>query len=85
MLSIRFDNSYARELEGLYIPWHGAQAPAPKMLLLNTALAEELGLNPGALLDAIAEHWVLRPNDRWASQQGDFPFMDPYIPIPCPF
>ena len=36
-------------------------------------------------LDAIAEHWVLRPNDRWASQQGDFPFMDPYIPIPCPF
>jgi hypothetical protein len=36
-------------------------------------------------LDAISEHWVLRPNDRWASQQGDFPFMDPYIPIPCPF
>jgi hypothetical protein len=36
-------------------------------------------------LDAIAEHWVLRPHDRWANQQGDFPFMDPYIPIPCPF
>jgi hypothetical protein len=36
-------------------------------------------------LDAIAEHWVLRPHDRWGNQQGDFPFMDPYIPIPCPF
>jgi hypothetical protein len=36
-------------------------------------------------LDAISEHWVLRPSDRWANQQGDFPFMDPYIPIPCPF
>lgn len=49
MLSIRFDNSYARELEGLYIPWHGAPAPAPKMLLLNTALAQDLGLDPVAL------------------------------------
>jgi len=49
MLGIRFDNSYARELEGLYIPWHGAQAPAPEMLLLNTDLAEELGLSPDAL------------------------------------
>lgn len=39
----------------------------------------------GEPLDAIAEHWVLRPNDRWADQQGEFPFMDPYIPIPCPF
>lgn len=49
MLDIRFDNSYARELEGLYIPWHGATAPAPKMVLLNTALAQELGLDPKAL------------------------------------
>lgn len=49
MLTIRFDNTYARELEGLYIPWHGTQAPAPRMLLLNTALAQELGLDPKAL------------------------------------
>ena len=49
MLTIRFDNSYARELEGMYIPWHGAQAPAPELLLLNTALAQELGLDPDAL------------------------------------
>jgi uncharacterized protein YdiU (UPF0061 family) len=49
MLTIAFDNSYARELEGLYIPWRGAVAPAPRMVLLNTALAEELGLDPAAL------------------------------------
>jgi len=49
MLNIRFDNSFARELEGLYIPWHGASAPAPQMMLLNTALATELGLDPEAL------------------------------------
>ncbi|HHX89008.1 MAG TPA: hypothetical protein GX700_04400, partial [Paracoccus sp.] len=49
MPDIRFDNSYARELEGLYIPWHGAKVPAPKMLLLNTALAQDLGLDPKVL------------------------------------
>ncbi|MCC5970462.1 MAG: YdiU family protein [Pararhodobacter sp.] len=48
-MNIRFDNTYARELEGLYIPWTGAPAPAPKMLLLNTTLAEDLGLDPAAL------------------------------------
>lgn len=52
MQTIAFDNSYARELEGLYLPWHGAQAPAPKLVLLNTALAEELGLDPAALASA---------------------------------
>lgn len=49
MLTIRFDNTYARELEGLYVPWYGAPAPAPELLLLNTAIAEELGLDPVAL------------------------------------
>ncbi len=24
-----FDNSYVRELDGLYVPWQGALAPAP--------------------------------------------------------
>jgi uncharacterized protein YdiU (UPF0061 family) len=44
-----FDNSYARDLEGFYVPWQGANAPAPQVLRLNTALARELGLNPDAL------------------------------------
>ena len=49
MLTIAFDNSYARELEGMYLPWQGAVAPAPRMVLLNRALAEELGLDADAL------------------------------------
>ena len=50
MLQIRFDNTYAREMEGLYVPWQGLKAPAPEMLLLNRALADDLGLDPDALL-----------------------------------
>ncbi len=49
MLQIRFDNTYARDMEGLYVPWQGIKAPAPEMILLNRALAEELGLDPDAL------------------------------------
>ncbi|TFG96519.1 MAG: YdiU family protein [Myxococcales bacterium] len=45
----RFDDSYARDLEGLYEPSRAAQAPAPELLMLNTALAAELGLDVDAL------------------------------------
>ncbi|WP_374630194.1 YdiU family protein [Pannonibacter indicus] len=41
----RFDNSYARELEGLYVAWNGAPAPAPRMLKFNKDLARALGLD----------------------------------------
>lgn len=44
-----FDNSYARDLEGFYVPCTGALAPAPQVLRLNTALALDLGLDPAAL------------------------------------
>ncbi len=44
-----FDNSYARELEGLYLPWRPAPVRAPRLLLLNAALADELGVDAGAL------------------------------------
>ena len=45
----RFDNSYARDLEGLYVPWKAAEFPQPKLIKLNHALAEELGLDAAAL------------------------------------
>ena len=45
----RFDNSYARALEGFYVAWHAARVPAPRLLKLNRALAGELGLNADAL------------------------------------
>ncbi len=46
----RFDNTYARDLQGFYVPWQPAQVPSPRLLFLNRALAEELGLDPAALL-----------------------------------
>ena len=44
-----FDNSYATELEGLYVPWQGEKVDAPRVVQLNRDLAEELGLDPDAL------------------------------------
>ncbi len=43
------DNSYVRELGGLYEPWQAAPAPAPRMLVLNEELAIELAVDPDAL------------------------------------
>ncbi|MGH2839666.1 MAG: protein adenylyltransferase SelO [Solirubrobacteraceae bacterium] len=44
-----FDNSYVRELEGLYEPWRATSVPAPRLLALNEELATELGGDPDAL------------------------------------
>ncbi|MDW5595051.1 YdiU family protein [Conexibacter stalactiti] len=44
-----FDDSFVRELEGLYLPWQAAEASAPRLLALNAALARELGADPAAL------------------------------------
>ncbi len=44
-----FDNSYARELQGLYVPWQGARVPQARIVQFNTALARELGLDAQAL------------------------------------
>ena len=44
-----FDNSYARDLEGLYVPWKAAQVARPRLVKLNRELAEELGLDAGTL------------------------------------
>lgn len=44
-----FDNTYARELEGMSVPWQPARSPAPRWLQLNRALAAELGLDGDAL------------------------------------
>ncbi len=49
MLNISFDNTYARELEGMYLPFQGDTAPAPSLLWLNEALAAALGLDSAAL------------------------------------
>jgi len=47
--AFRFDNSFARELEGLYVPWRPTAVPAPRLLFLNHSLAAELGLDVTSL------------------------------------
>jgi serine/tyrosine/threonine adenylyltransferase len=46
---IAFDNSYARDLPGTFIAQDPAKAPAPRLLRLNRALADELGIDPDRL------------------------------------
>jgi len=45
----RFEDSYAREVPGLSVPWTAAPAPAPRLLMLNEELAVELGADPAEL------------------------------------
>jgi len=45
----RLEDSYAREVPGLSVPWTAAQVPAPELLVLNEELAAELGVDPAAL------------------------------------
>jgi uncharacterized protein YdiU (UPF0061 family) len=45
----RFDNSYARDLQGGYVAWQPVPPPAPRLLRLNRELADELGLDADAL------------------------------------
>ena len=44
-----FDNTYARELEGFYVPWKATRVVQPTLVKFNRELAEELGLDADAL------------------------------------
>ena len=46
---IALDDGFARELPELAVPWQAERAPEPRLLALNTALAEELGLDAADL------------------------------------
>src|SRR3712207_6486115 len=46
---VAFDNSYVRDLAGLYEPWQAAPTPAARLLALNDGLAGELGIDASAL------------------------------------
>ncbi|HYY19255.1 MAG TPA: YdiU family protein [Streptosporangiaceae bacterium] len=45
----RFEDSYARAVPGLSVPWTAAEAPAPELLVLNEELAADLGVDPAVL------------------------------------
>ena len=44
---IAFENTFVRDLDGLYLPWQAAPAPDARLVLLNESLAGELGLANG--------------------------------------
>ncbi|WP_258802298.1 protein adenylyltransferase SelO [Pseudarthrobacter sp. NS4] len=47
--TVTFDGRFARELAEMAVPWQAEEAPEPKLLVFNEALAHELGLDPGYL------------------------------------
>ena len=47
--TVRLDDSFARELAGMAVPWRAEEAPDPRLLVLNEPLAAELGLATGWL------------------------------------
>ncbi|WP_374427222.1 YdiU family protein [Tabrizicola sp.] len=53
-MTIAFDHSYARDLPGTYLRVAPDVAPAPRLLVLNRTLADDLGLS---LTDAEAAAW----------------------------
>ena len=53
--NFEFDNSFARELEGCYLPWEAERFPEPRLLMFNCELAAELGLDAAALVSSRAE------------------------------
>jgi uncharacterized protein YdiU (UPF0061 family) len=54
-----FDNTYARELEGLHVRWQPAAVPAPRLAFFNAALAAELGLDAATWgHDDVAAVWA---------------------------
>ena len=53
-MTIAFDHSYARDLPGTYLRVAPDVAPAPRLLVLNRPLADDLGLS---LTDAEAAAW----------------------------
>ncbi len=50
--SFSFDNTFARKLEGFYVPWQPAAAPAPRLLHFDRALADALGLRVDGMDEA---------------------------------
>jgi uncharacterized protein YdiU (UPF0061 family) len=47
--TVALGNRFARELPELAVPWRAEEAPDPRLLVLNEALAGELGLDPRSL------------------------------------
>lgn len=47
--TVTFESRFARDFKEMAIPWRADEAPDPRLLVLNDALAAELGLDPDFL------------------------------------
>ncbi len=49
---VAFDNTFVRALPDLFVPWQAAPTTAPRLLVLNVELADELGIDAEELRSA---------------------------------
>ncbi|MFN9449055.1 MAG: protein adenylyltransferase SelO [Rubrivivax sp.] len=56
-LTLRFDNSFARDLPDFAVPWQPAQAPEPSLVFVNRALGGELGIPEASWQHPDAAAW----------------------------
>ena len=70
--ALGLEQTFATDLEGLYVPWkpHGFQAPS--LLVLNRPLATELGLDPA---------WLERHGAALLSGSETLPGSQPLAPV----
>jgi uncharacterized protein YdiU (UPF0061 family) len=47
--AVPLDDLFARELPEMAVPWRAEESPEPRLLVLNEALAVELGMDPASL------------------------------------
>jgi uncharacterized protein YdiU (UPF0061 family) len=47
--TVPLDDLFARELPEMAVPWRAEESPEPRLLVLNEALAVELGMDPASL------------------------------------
>jgi uncharacterized protein YdiU (UPF0061 family) len=69
-----FQNTYARDLEGFYVPWQATHVAGPKLVMLNRELAEELGLDP-LVLDSDEGARIFSGNE---TPEGSLPMAQAY-------
>jgi uncharacterized protein YdiU (UPF0061 family) len=69
-----FDNTFARSLDGFFVPWNAEEAPSPRLVQLNHGLAEELGLDAAAL-DSMAGAAIFSGN---VAPEGSTPLAQAY-------
>ncbi len=73
-VNFNFDNSFARELEGFFVPCKASKVPEPSLLIFNQLLADELNLDARTLQTPLGAE-ILSGNQM---PDGAFPLAQAY-------